>query len=86
MRGKKSIVYYLCILLFLMIAFFSNDFNLVNVQKTAIVTAIAIDKEEEEFSLTALIASPASQGGDGGSQPGQTAETPAPSPMAQAVR
>ena len=74
MRGKKSIVYYLCILLFLTIAFFSNDFNLVNVQKTAIVTAIAIDKEEEEFSLTALIASPASQGGDGGSQPGQTAD------------
>ena len=74
MRGKKSIIYYLCILLFLMIAFFSNDFNLVNVQKTAIVTAIAIDKEEEGFSLTALIASPASEGSDGGSQPGQTAD------------
>ena len=74
MRNKKSIVYYLCILLFLLIAFFSNDFNLVNVQKTAIVTAIAIDKEEDGFSLTALIASPTSEGGDGGTQTGQTAD------------
>lgn len=75
MGNKKSIVYYLCILLFLMVAFFSNDFNLVNVQKTAIVTAIAIDKEEDEFSLTALIASPASQGGnEGGAPSGQTAD------------
>ncbi len=74
MGNKKSIVYYLCILLFLLIAFFSNDFNLVNVQKTAIVTAIAIDKEEEGFSLTALIASPTSEGGDGGAQTGQTAD------------
>lgn len=75
MGNKKSIVYYLCILLFLMIAFFSNDFNLINVQKTAIVTAIAIDKEEDKFSLTALIASPASQGGnEGGAPSGQTAD------------
>ena len=75
MRSKKSILYYLCILLFLMIAFFSNDFNLVNVQKTAIITAIAIDKEDEGFSLTALIANPASQGGgEGGAKAGQTAD------------
>ena len=74
MGNKKSIVYYLCILLFLLIAFFSNDFNLVNVQKTAIVTAIAIDKEEDGFSLTALIASPASQGNDGSATTGQTAD------------
>ena len=56
MQAKKTVVYYLCILLFLIIAFFSNDFNLVNVQKTAIITAIAIDKEGEDFSLTAVIA------------------------------
>ena len=74
MGRKKSIIYYLCILLFLLVAFFSNDFNLVNVQKTAIVTAIAIDKEEDGFSLTALIASPASQGNDGGATTGQTAD------------
>ena len=77
MRTKKNVIYYLCILLFLMIAFFSNDFNLVNVQKTAIITAIAIDKEEEEFSLTALIANPASQGTNsegGGSQSTPTAD------------
>ncbi|MBQ2740931.1 MAG: hypothetical protein IJF39_04875 [Clostridia bacterium] len=75
MRSKKSILYYLCILLFLLIAFFSNDFNLVNVQKTAIITAIAIDKEEDGFSLTALIANPASQGGsEGGAKTGQTAD------------
>jgi spore germination protein KC len=65
-KGKRSVVYYLCILLFLLIAFFSNDFNLVNIQKTAIVTAMAIDKEEDRFLLTALIASPTSQGSDSG--------------------
>ena len=66
MKGKRSVAYYLCILLFLLIAFFSNDFNLVNIQKTAIVTAMAIDKEEDRFLLTALIASPTSQGSDSG--------------------
>ncbi len=79
MRAKRTVKYYLCILAVLLFAFFTNDFNLVNVQKTAIITAIAIDKEEEGFALTALIANPASQGGSdqsgaSGNQGGQSAD------------
>ena len=38
--------------------FFSNDFGLVDIQKTAIVLAAGIDREGEGFSLTAQIAVP----------------------------
>ena len=63
MKSKRTVIYYFAILSVLIFAFFTNDFNLVNVQKTAIITAIGIDKEGEEFALTAIIANPASQGG-----------------------
>ena len=38
--------------------FFSNDFGLIDVEKTSIITAIAIDKEQNEFLVTAQIAVP----------------------------
>lgn len=38
--------------------FFSNDFGLIDVEKTSIITAIAIDKEEDKFVVTAQIAVP----------------------------
>ena len=38
--------------------FFSNDFGLVDIQKTAIVLAAGIDRDEEGFALTAQIAVP----------------------------
>ena len=38
--------------------FFSNDFGLVDIQKTALVLAAGIDRTEEGFSLTAQIAVP----------------------------
>ncbi len=71
MKSKRTVIYYLCILLALGFAFFTNDFNLINVQKTAIVTAIAIDREDEKFTLTALVASPASQGSNNQSGQGE---------------
>jgi len=71
MRNKRTVIYYLCILFTLAFAFFTNDFNLINVQKTAIVTAIALDKEEGMFSLTAIVANPASQGDGQSGQGGQ---------------
>ena len=40
------------------ITFFSNDFGLVDIQKTAIILAAGIDRTEEGFSLTAQIAVP----------------------------
>lgn len=80
MHAKRTVRFYLCILAFLIFAFFTNDFNLVNVQKTAIVTAIAIDKEEEGFSLTAMIANPSSQGeSSGGENGGQGGKNSSPS-------
>ena len=51
----------------ILFAFFSNDFGLVDIQKTAVILAAGIDKSEEGFSLTAQIAMPKgsdrSQGG-----------------------
>ena len=38
--------------------FFSNDFGLIDVEKTSIITAIAIDKDGEEYIATAQIAVP----------------------------
>ena len=42
----------------LFIFFFTNDFGLIDVEKTSIITAIAIDKEGEDYSVTAQIAVP----------------------------
>ena len=38
--------------------FFSNDFGLVDIQKTAIILAVGLDKQENGFSVTAQIAVP----------------------------
>ena len=50
--------YYLLIVFFLAFLFFSNDFGLIDTQKTAIVTAVGIDREDEEFILTSQVAIP----------------------------
>lgn len=45
----------------LVLLFFSNDFGLIDIQKTAIVAAIGIDRSEEtegRWSVTAQIAVP----------------------------
>ena len=38
--------------------FFSNDFGLIDVEKTAIITALAIDIEQDEYVVTAQVAVP----------------------------
>lgn len=53
---KAKILMVLISVLFLF--FFSNDFGLIDVEKTSIITAIAIDKEGDEFFVTAQIAVP----------------------------
>ena len=53
---KVKILMILISVLFLF--FFSNDFGLIDVEKTSIITAIAIDKEKDEFLVTAQIAVP----------------------------
>ena len=59
-RSRNTVRYYILVVLFLAFLFFSNDFGLIDVQKTAIVTAAGIDREGDEFILTSQIALPQS--------------------------
>ncbi len=58
---------WLLLLAVILFSFFSNDFGLVDIQKTAIILAAGIDKSENGFSVTSQIAVPKgadrSQGG-----------------------
>ena len=58
MRAKNSLRYYLLILLVLAFSFFTNDFGLIDIQKTALVIAVGIDREADEFIVTTQIALP----------------------------
>lgn len=49
---------YLILLAVILFAFFSNDFGLVDVQKTAVILAAGIDKTEDGYTLTSQIAVP----------------------------
>ena len=49
---------YLIVAAIVIFTFFSNDFGLVDIQKTAVILAAGIDRTEEGFSLTAQIAVP----------------------------
>ena len=60
MHVKNTIRYYLLLIFFLVALFFSNDFGLTDVQNTAIVVAMGIDREEETFIVTTQIAVPQS--------------------------
>ena len=60
LHKKNTVRYYLLIILFLSFLFFSNDFGLTDVQKTAIVMAAGIDREEGTFIVTSQIAIPQS--------------------------
>ena len=46
------------IVLAIFVFFFSSDFGLIDIEKTSIITAIAIDKENDEYKVTAQIAVP----------------------------
>ena len=53
-------------IIFLVIAigfalFFSNDFGIIDIEKTAIITALAIDKTENEYEITVQVAMPQSK-------------------------
>ncbi len=60
LHTKNTVRYYLIIVMVLIFFFFSNDFGLIDVQKTAIVIAAGIDREEDTFILTSQIAIPQS--------------------------
>lgn len=62
MRAKNTIRYYLLILLVLAFSFFTNDFGLIDIQKTALVISVGIDREEGDFIVTTQIALPKPDG------------------------
>ena len=55
LKRAKALLISLSILLTF---FFSNNFGLIDVEKTSIITAIALDKEQDEYILTAQVAVP----------------------------
>lgn len=57
MRLKRA-KFFLIIVLLLFVFFFSNDFGLIDVEKTSIVTAIAVDYENDEYLVTTQAAVP----------------------------
>lgn len=59
-HSRNTVRYYLLVIILLAFLFFSNDFGLIDVQKTAIVMAAGIDREEDGFILTSQIAVPQS--------------------------
>ncbi|MBQ0099424.1 MAG: hypothetical protein KBS91_02615 [Firmicutes bacterium] len=50
---KTKLVLFLILLL--CVVFFSNDFGIIDIKRAAIITAIAIDYEDGEYSLTTQI-------------------------------
>lgn len=57
-KTKYTLRYYLLLVLLLIALFFSNDFGLVDIQKTAIVLAAGIDRDGAEFVVSTQIAVP----------------------------
>lgn len=65
MKRRYSVVLYWLVLAAMLVLFFTNDFGLVDIHKTSIITAVGIDIGEGEVQVTAQIAVPQpSQSGD----------------------
>lgn len=59
-HSKNTVRYYLILIIALIFLFFSGDFGMIDVQKTAIVMAVGIDREQDTFIVTSQIAIPKS--------------------------
>ena len=57
-RSTASVLLYWLIFIALLGLFFTNDFGLVDIHKTSLITAIGIDVEEDEVQVTAEVAVP----------------------------
>ena len=66
MHSRNSVRYYLILAALVTFLFFTKDFGLIDIQKTAIVMAVGIDREGPTFILTTQIAVP--QSSDQGEQ------------------
>lgn len=59
-KTKNTVRYFLLVVGVLFFFFLSNDFGLIDIQKTAIVMAVGVDREEDTFIVTSQIAVPQS--------------------------
>ncbi len=66
---KLPMKLYLILAAFVLFTFFSNNFGQVDIQKTAIIVAAGIDKQEETYTLTAQIALPSGAKDSAGTKP-----------------
>ncbi len=55
---RNTVRYYILMVVLLAFLFFTNDFGLIDVQKTALILAAGIDREGEDFIVTSQIAIP----------------------------
>lgn len=60
MHSRNSVRYYLLIAALLIFFFFSDDFGIIDIQKTALVLAVGVDREDNQFIVTTQIAVPQS--------------------------
>jgi Ger(x)C family germination protein len=59
-HARNTVRYYIAIAVILLFLFVSNDFGMIDLQKTAIVTAAGVDREGDTFIVTSQIAVPQS--------------------------
>lgn len=57
-RPNKRVIYFAFIFICCLFLFFTNDFGLVDIRKTAIITAVGVDEAEDGLMVSALIAVP----------------------------
>lgn len=72
MHNRNAVRYFLVVAALLLFLFTSNDFGLLDTQKTAIVMAVGIDREADDFLVTSQIALPTPSDQKGGSKSVQT--------------
>ena len=59
-HARNTVRYYILLIVFIAFLFFSSDFGLLDVQKTAIIMSVGIDREETGFIVTSQVAIPQS--------------------------
>ena len=57
-HNKNAVRYFVLATIFFAFLFFTTDFGLIDIQKTAIVLAVGIDRDEKDFIITSQIAIP----------------------------
>lgn len=59
-HNRNTVRYFALITIFFVFLFFTTDFGLIDIQKTAIILAVGIDRDQEDFIVCSQIAIPKS--------------------------